>query len=59
MQRWKNCRRRLQDYIDGKKTSLPELEEILLDVWGNILDYGKQMPCHNDWGGMMTVNQLN
>ena len=59
LQRWKNCRRRLQDYIDGKETSLPELEDVLLDFWGNGLEYGKQTPCHNDWGGMMTVNQLN
>ena len=59
LQRWKNCRRRLQNYVDGKELALPELEDVLLDFWGNGLEYGKQTPCHNDWGGMMTVNQLN
>ncbi len=58
-QRLVSCRRRLQAYLSGDEDNLPELEEELLDFWGKGKDYCKDTPCHNTWGEMITVNQLN
>ncbi len=59
LQRLKHCRIRLQNYLDGKEESLPELEENLLDFWGNGTEFDKQTPCYNSWGLTITNNQLN
>ncbi len=61
IQRLKHCRIRLQNYLDGKESELPELEDALLDFWGNgkVTEYDKHTPCNNHWGGIVTNNQLN
>ena len=59
LQRLKHCRIRLQNYLDGKEETLPELEENLLDFWGNGTEYDKFTPCQNHWGNTITPNQLN
>lgn len=58
-QRLAACRKRLQAYLNGEEKALPELEEELLDFWGNGKEYGKETPCYNSWSGMITVNQMN
>lgn len=58
MQRLKHCRERLEAYLRGEETSLPELEEVLLDFWGKGLDYDKATPCYPNWGMIVTANQL-
>ena len=50
---------RVEDYLNGNISELTELEEVLLDFWGNGLDYKKETPCHNDWAGMVTVNPIS
>jgi hypothetical protein len=61
MQRMRHCRERLEKYLKGEETTLPELEIVLLDFWGNgrTTDYDKEMPEYNYWGGIITQNQLN
>ena len=61
MQRMKHCRERLENYLAGKEEALPELEEALLDFWGNgrRKDYDKNTPGYPCWGGIITQNQLN
>ena len=59
IQRLKHCRIRLQNYLDGKEETLPELEETLLDFWGNGTEYDKHTPCQNHWGNAITGGQLN
>ena len=61
MQRMKHCRERLENYLNGKEEALPELEEALLDFWGNgrTSDYDKHTPGYPCWGGIITQNQLN
>ena len=61
MQRMKHCRERLENYLNGKEESLPELENALLDFWGNgrTSDYDKHTPGYPCWGGIITQNQLN
>lgn len=60
MQRMEHCRERLEDYLNGKEEILPELEEVLLDFWGNgTTNYCKDTPGSNSWGAIITQNQLN
>ena len=58
MQRLKNCRERVEEYLSGEISELPELEVVLLDFWGKGLEYDKATPCSNDWGAIITANQL-
>lgn len=50
--RMKHCRERLQEYLDGKWESLPELAE------ENITEYGTEVRCYNSWGGIVSRNVL-
>ena len=59
MLRMKHCRERLEDYLNGKEETLPELEEVLLDFWGKGAEYDKATPCYPNWGMIITQNQLN
>ena len=56
--RLKHCRERIEEYLRNEQDSLPELEEVLLDLWGNGLQYSKETPCFPDWGMIVTTNQL-
>ncbi len=57
-QRLQHCRERLEAYLRGEEETLPELEEVLLDFWGNGLNYDKNPPCYQDWSSIVTANQL-
>ena len=61
MQRMRHCRERLERYLKGEETTLPELEIVLLDFWGNgrTKDYDKATPGYPCWGAIITQNQLN
>ena len=59
MLRMKNCRERLQAYVNGEISDLSELDEDLLDFWGKGKEYDKHPPCCQHWGNTITTNQLN
>ena len=50
LQRMKSCLSRLEDYRDGKVSSIPELEE-------ELLPYAVPIPGVNEWA-YCTVNVL-
>lgn len=58
IQRLKTCRKRLERYLDGEESFLPELEEELLDFWGNGKEFCKDTPSYPDWSMIVTANQL-
>ena len=58
-QRLQHCQERLEAYLRGDEKTLPELEEVLLDFWGNGLKYDKFTPSCSSWGLIVTANQLN
>jgi hypothetical protein len=58
MQRVRACKERLDKYLNGELKNLPELEEELLDFWGNFDKYEKFTPCYPQWGMIVTANQL-
>ena len=58
-QRLIHCRERLEAYLRGEEKSLPELEEVLLDFWGNGLNYDKHTPCCSPWASICTANPIN
>ena len=57
-QRVKHCRERLEAYLNGKEENLPELEEVLLDFWGNGLHYAKNTPCFQSWAANVSVSPI-
>ena len=57
-QRLIHCRKRLEAYLRGEEKSLPELEEVLLDFWGNGLNYDKHTPCCSPWASICTANPI-
>jgi hypothetical protein len=46
--RLQSCRKRLALYVKGKG-ELPELDEVLLDFYGNGKDFKREIPCLIDW----------
>lgn len=56
-QRIISCKERLKDYLDGKIDRIPELEEDLLDGFGNGKDFANVGSC-NDYSKISTVNVL-
>lgn len=57
MQRLRSCRNRLNAYLVGSETELPELEEELLDWFGGGKDRNeKEIPCFNHWAFNASVN---
>ena len=58
IQRLKTCRRRLESYLSGEESILPELEEELLDFWGNGKEYCKDTLCYPDWNMIVSANQI-
>ena len=59
IQRVKACKQRLDGYLNGEIAKLEELEEVILDFWGNRDKYEKTTPCCQNWGGTVTANQIN
>jgi hypothetical protein len=56
--RLRACRERLQDYVNGKIESIPELEEELLDFYGNGREFQTTAPHFIGWSNIVTVNVL-
>ena len=57
-QRLIHCRKRLAAYVEGKIDNIPELEEELLDYFGNGKEYSDETPSYNDWKTNATMNTL-
>ncbi len=53
-----SCRTRLQDYLDGKIQTIPELEEKLLDYYGNKEEFVVGSIMINTWGSIISPNVL-
>ena len=56
--RLRSCRERLELFTNGEINDIPELEEQLLDFFGQEEEYSKLTPCFNDWIKNSTVNVL-
>ena len=57
--RLKSCRRMLEDYVEGRIPSIPELEEPLLDYYGNGKDISDPDPAmFNGWAYNVSVNNV-
>lgn len=57
--RLRSCRERLQRYLAGKEKNIPELEEKLLDFYGNGECFDNQKtPTYNTWTNNTSVNVL-
>ena len=57
-QRLIDCRERLKDYLDGKITEISELEEEILDYFGNGKQYRKVEPCVLRWSLAASVSRI-
>ena len=57
-QRVLHCKNRLEAYVNGELTSLPELEELLLDIEGGGAEGGGRPLFYNSWAWTSTVNTL-
>ncbi len=58
MLRLQSCRRRLIGYLKGEEKIQPELEEKLLDFYGNGEHFRREIPCLIDWIFTVSVNTL-
>ena len=54
--RMASCRIRLEDYLEGRIENIPELEEKLLDFYGNEEDFLVKNLCYNKWGMTISPN---
>ncbi len=57
-QRLVHCRKRLLEYVNGGIESIPELEEELLDYFGNGKEYSKDDAFSYLWSRAVSVNCL-
>ncbi len=57
-QRAAHCKQRLEAYVNGELTSIPELEEILLDIEGGGVEGGGHPLHYNSWAYSSTVNTI-
>ena len=55
-QRLIHCKRRLIEYLDGKIDSIPELEEKLLDYYGNVSEFIEEAPYITPWSKIACVS---
>ena len=56
IQRMKHCAKRLQEFVSGERSELPELSEHLLDPFGNGETYEPHDFCVNSWREIASVN---
>ena len=56
--RLKACGERISDYLDGKESSIPELDEPLLDYYGNGTEFERKLPLLNNWKENVSVNTI-
>ena len=57
-QRVIHCKKRLEAYLKGNIASIPELEEILLDIEGGGTEGGGRPLHYNNWAASSTVNTI-
>lgn len=57
-QRIIHCKERLIKYINSEIDSIPELEEELLDFYGNGKNYKKKPPYYINWGMISSVSKV-
>lgn len=57
-QRLESCRERLEDYVDGKISCIPELEEAQLDFTVDGSPFKKGATLYNSYAGSSTANVL-
>lgn len=57
MNRLKCCRLRLQEFVKGNVQNIPELEEQVLDYYGNTYDFVKEPVLYNCWDYLTSVNK--
>lgn len=58
MNRMKSCRERLEQYVNGEIDAIPELEEKLLDFYGNEDDFKKKSPFSIQWSINASPNAI-
>ena len=58
IQRLKSCKMALQDYISGKLETLAELDEPLLDYYGNGEKFTKNPVMYNGWSSNVSPNKV-
>ncbi len=56
--RLKSCRKRILAYVNGEISSIPELEEEILDWFGNGKEYTDSMAHLNSWSRSASPNVL-
>lgn len=56
--RVESCQRRLQEYVDGKISSIPELEEKLLDFLGGVDKFDCDQTQLISWYSLITTNNV-
>lgn len=55
--RLKSCRKRILAYLSGELDTLPELEEEILDWFGGVNEYNKELvPARNRWDYIVSPN---
>ena len=60
VRRLEHCKRRLEDYVNGKLAILPELEEELLDPYENGKQYiPQEIVCIEKWNKIVSVNTIS
>lgn len=57
-QRLIHCKETLNDYLNKKIDSIMELEEEILDYYGNGLDYDKKPPYLTSWSIIASVSKI-
>jgi hypothetical protein len=57
-QRLIHCKARLQDYLNGTLTSIPELEEEILDFYGGVNEYKEEPPYLTSWSLAALVTRI-
>lgn len=56
--RVQHCRERLEDFVEGRISSLSELEEPILDFFGSREEFFSSPICLRNWGVNVSVNIL-
>lgn len=58
VQRMEHCKNRLEKFLCGELVSIPELEEELIEPFGNGGEYEPQDFCIEKWSKIVSVNTV-